>query len=521
MDGGSPGDPVEAARDAERAGEWEAAVAGYERALREGPAERAPELLRWIGTVWRKKGDLEVAQELYGASLASAEALHLREHVAAGLNCVGIVEQLRGEMAAAQASYAAAAVLAEELGDSRLAAMVAQNLATLATIRGEADAALHHYSRARDRFRELDDTLAAAWVLNNMGMVHVDLARWDEAESCFAEARILAESEGDLSTRAMVEVNHAELNLRRGDFSAARFHCDQAFELFTRTRSASGVAEVDKIYGILYRDTARPALAETHFARAADAARTVPDPLLEAETLQEWALLHWEMGRHPEAFDCLSSAHRIFSELGARRDLMDLDRRLDQIEETYLRIVKAWGESIEAKDRYTAGHCERVAGYACALAEAVGVAGRDLSWFRMGAFLHDVGKIEVPAEVLNKPDRLTVEEWEMIKRHTDVGEQIVGELGFPWDIRPMVRSHHERWDGSGYPDGLRGAAIPLHARILCVADVYDALTSTRSYKPAFTQEEALRIMSGDAGTLLDPELFERFRAIVAEPAAVP
>lgn len=513
---------IQAARAAERAGDWDAAVARYEAALRGAPSDRAPELLRWIGTVRRECGDLEVALEMYEASLASAEALGLREHVAAGLNCMAVVQQARGDLEGAERTYAMSESLAKELGDARLNAMVAQNRATLATIHGEVEVALRHYAHARECFSELGDDLAAGWVLNNMGMGYVDLGAWESAETCFRDAYRLADGAGDQATLSTVELNQAELNLRKGDFDQARSHCDQAFELCTRLRTVVGVAEVDKLYGILYRDTARPGLAETHFSRAADAARKLPDPLLEAETLHEWALLHWELGRHKEAFDALSSSHTIFTDLGARRELLDLGRRLGQIEETYLRIVKAWGESIEAKDRYTAGHCERVAHYACSLAEAVGIGGHDLTWFRMGAFLHDVGKIEVPAEVLNKPDRLTPEEWVLIQGHADTGERIVADLGFPWDIRPMVRSHHERWDGSGYPDGLAREEIPLHARILCVADVYDALTSTRSYKPAYTREEAMRIMASDAGILLDPSLFERFRGILAaEPDVVP
>src|SRR5690606_25841802 len=106
-----------------------------------------------------------------------------------------------------------------------------------------------------------------------------------------------------------------------------------------------------------------------------------------------------------------------------------------------------------------------------------------------------VGKIEVPAEILNKPGKLTSEEWREMQAHTTAGDRIVAELEFPWDIGPIVRSHHERWDGSGYPDGISGDAIPLTARILCIADVYDALTTTRSYRPALSREEALEIMT--------------------------
>jgi HD-GYP domain-containing protein (c-di-GMP phosphodiesterase class II) len=142
-----------------------------------------------------------------------------------------------------------------------------------------------------------------------------------------------------------------------------------------------------------------------------------------------------------------------------------------------------------------------------------------LTWFRMGAFLHDVGKIEVPIEVLNKPGKLDAEEWSQMQHHTVAGDEIISGLDFPFDIRPIVRSHHEQWAGTGYPDRLSGDQIPLHARILCLADVYDALTSTRSYRPACSREEAIGIMERDAGRIFDPHLFPIFRRLVEAEAA--
>jgi putative nucleotidyltransferase with HDIG domain len=521
MDGGPLAALIDRARSAERAGDWRTALSSYGEALQHADPERKADVLRWMGTVHRECGELDAAMEMYQASLAAAEPLGILRAVAAGLNCIGIVEQQRGRLEEANRSYTRAAGIAEQLGDVREGAMIAQNLATMASIHGELETALKHYAYARQCFSELHEGLPQAWVLNNMGMAYVDLNAFDPARECFAEAHLLATAEGDRMTVASIEINTAEMCLRSHDFPAARTHCDQAFELFTELKVASGVAEVDKMYGMLYRDTARPALAETHFRRAVESARATADPLLEAESLQEWALLHWELARSREAFECLNAAHAIFNELGARRELLDLDRRLAQIEEIYLRVVAAWGASIEAKDRYTAGHCDRVALYACSLAEELGITGRDLVWFRMGAFLHDVGKIEVPEEVLNKPGKLTEEEWRLMQRHTIVGDRIAAELGFPWDIGPMVRSHHERWDGGGYPDGLKGEKIPLHARILCVADVYDALTTTRSYRPALTRAEALEVMRSESGDLLDPRLFPRFEAIVTAMPEAP
>src|SRR5690606_34020202 len=135
--------------------------------------------------------------------------------------------------------------------------------------------------------------------------------------------------------------------------------------------------------------------------------------------------------------------------------------------------------------------CQRVAEYACTLAQHAGMSAQELPWFRMGALLHDVGKIDVPESILNKPGRLTDEERRIMERHTIVGYETLASIEFPWDIRPMVRSHHERWDGAGYPDRLEGESIPYAARILHIADVFDALTSARSYRSPLSAEDAL------------------------------
>ena len=161
------------------------------------------------------------------------------------------------------------------------------------------------------------------------------------------------------------------------------------------------------------------------------------------------------------------------------------------------------------KDRYTQGHCVRVADIACAIAGVSGIEGQSLFWFRIGALLHDVGKLVVPSEVLNKPGKLTPDEWTLMRSHPSAGVDMLAGIDFPWDVRPLIESHHERWDGKGYPHGLKETETPLSARILAVADVYDALTSIRSYKAALTHEEAIETMRRDVGTAFDPAVFAR------------
>jgi putative nucleotidyltransferase with HDIG domain len=198
-----------------------------------------------------------------------------------------------------------------------------------------------------------------------------------------------------------------------------------------------------------------------------------------------------------------------------------LQCRVNGLEDRFYSVVMQWAWTIESKDAYTRGHCERVASYASALARDVGFDDTTMFWFRIGALLHDVGKIVVPSEILNKPGRLTADERAVMQRHAAAGADLVSSIEFPWDILPMIRGHHERWDGCGYPDGLAGEAIPLCARIICVADVFDALTTDRPYRRGYSREKALEIMAADRDTAFDAALFTRFERLIDDPALCP
>jgi putative nucleotidyltransferase with HDIG domain len=178
-------------------------------------------------------------------------------------------------------------------------------------------------------------------------------------------------------------------------------------------------------------------------------------------------------------------------------------------------VVRDWGQSIESADAYTHGHCERVASYAVSVARELGLDEGVQSTIRFGAYLHDLGKVKVPHEILNKPGRLTPEEFAVIKKHPEWGVELIGGIELPWDVKPIILWHHEKYDGSGYPHGLRGEEIPLPAQIICVVDVYDALSTTRSYRGAYQKEEALREMQTCRGWG-KPGVYEAFRIAVAD-----
>jgi len=238
-------------------------------------------------------------------------------------------------------------------------------------------------------------------------------------------------------------------------------------------------------------------------ARSADAL------LEEAESVRELALVFRALGRNQDALRQLNASQRLFQRLDARSDLVDVTSRLEELEETFLAVVREWGQSIESADSYTHGHCARVATYAVDVARALGLEEGELVTIRIGAYLHDLGKIHTPHEILNKHGRLTDEEFAIMKRHPVQGVELLADIDFPWDIKPMIRWHHEKHCGGGYPDGLEGDAIPLNAQIICIADVFDALTSTRSYREAMDASRALAIMHESRRWWRD-DVFEAF-----------
>lgn len=184
-------------------------------------------------------------------------------------------------------------------------------------------------------------------------------------------------------------------------------------------------------------------------------------------------------------------------ELRARvRSLVRLKRFTDDLDSAEA-VIMSLAMTIEARGGNTGGHCERVAAFAAALGVRLDLAADDLAALHRAGYLHDVGKISVPDGLLLKPGPLTPEEFEIMKRHTLTGAQLCGELRTLRSVRPIVRSHHERIDGSGYPDGLRSDAIPLLAQVLSIADAYDAMTSSRPYRAAMTSTAALDSLRDD------------------------
>jgi putative nucleotidyltransferase with HDIG domain len=184
------------------------------------------------------------------------------------------------------------------------------------------------------------------------------------------------------------------------------------------------------------------------------------------------------------------------------------------MQDSYIDTITALAAAIDAKDSYTHGHSTKVMEYAVAIAEELGLPDEEKEIIKFAGLLHDIGKIGVSEMILLKKDNLTSDEREIIQTHPELGSFIIDKVELLKNISPLTYHHHERFDGTGYPTGLKGKDIPLGARILAVADAFDAMTSTRSYREAMSQEKALEELKACAGTQFDPVIVDVFSQVV-------
>jgi len=222
-------------------------------------------------------------------------------------------------------------------------------------------------------------------------------------------------------------------------------------------------------------------------------------------------------GLEAGADEFLSKPFNLTELLTRVRNLLRIKRLTDQLEQTES-VIFALARAVEAKDSYTKEHILRIAKYAERLGRALNLESQEILAIRYGGILHDIGKIGVSEAILRKPGPLTEQEWLEIRKHPIIGESIIQPMRFANKVGPIVRGHHERWDGKGYPDGLKEKAIPLGARIVALVDSYDAMTTDRPYRKALSVKRACREIEQDAGSKFDPELVPIFLKLLKEGA---
>lgn len=224
--------------------------------------------------------------------------------------------------------------------------------------------------------------------------------------------------------------------------------------------------------------------------------RDTPYTPVDAKSLSVFAAILWHSVELPRSMRVLSKQSQV------------IRSQREQLSYTLVQLIGAVSDAVELKDAYTAGHQKSVSQLAYLMGEKLGLKDQQLEGLKLGALIHDIGKLGVPGQILAKPSRLTKEEYELVKMHSQQGADIIDEVEFPWPIKEMILQHHERLDGSGYPRGLKGDQIILEAQIIGVADVADSVLSHRPYRPSLGIKKLTEILDSGKGTLFDPKIVE-------------
>ncbi len=513
---------LEEAKDQERAGAILQAMESYELAIgiaeRTGEKEVLAEALRRLAVLRHHRDDHVRARELSQRSLEIAKTIGSDHLAAEALNTIGGLLLTGGSLADARKSFTQALDLGKQ--SRELKARVEQNLGILANIQGDLYEALTRYERSLAAYRAIGDEHGCAIAYHNLGMISADRKQYDAADSYYKESLAIADKLGDVYLQGLALTNQAEVDVVRQRFENATQNAERALAHFDAMGARGAKADAYRILGMVYRDTGRLALAESRLRSAIELAMEANSILNEAEACRELALLYQLMSRNPDALRMLNTAYRLFRRLDARVDLVHVGGKVTELEATYLAVVRGWGRSLESRDNYTFGHSERVAEHAVALARLMGLDEHEIMTINFGAYLHDIGMVRVPHEILRKNGPLNRDEMELVRMHPLWGLELLANVDFPWDVRPIIRWHHERYDGTGYPDRLRGDEIPLSAQIVGIFDVYDAMMTSRPHQQAFTAQQALARISLSR-VWWSERVFEAFLEIVSRPSMEP
>jgi putative nucleotidyltransferase with HDIG domain len=503
----------EKGRALSKLGRFSEAVEEFEKLLqycqeKEALPKRA-EIFLEIGQLLAKQGEYDRALGHIHRALSAYRRSNNPTGICKSLRNLGVIYIELGEFEDAEIAYGEAIEIAEDNQNHILFGDLNNNLGAIKNMKGDWQGALQCYQVSREVYEKQGEVRKSAYTLNNIGITLLERGQYDDALVNFIDALKVAESIKDAPLILILNINLTDLHLKKGQVLEAATYCQNAFVyLSTENLRNNQLAETKKLAGrisLLEKDFET---AARDFDEALDICEELGLQFLGAEVLSEKGNLYLHMGRHMEALQTLEKSFRQFSQMDATGQVEKTEELIGSIEELYLKIFESMAYKVDQKDHYTKGHSDRVANLSLEIARELRLPDGDIKAIVGGALLHDLGKLDIPDDILKKPGRLSKEEYEIVKNHPDLGVNRLAGMNFPWDIIPMIRFHHEQFDGGGYPTGMAGETIPLGARIICVADVFDALTSERPYRAAFSTEKALQVMKEEMVKSFDPVILD-------------
>ena len=473
-----------------------------------------------IGQLLAKQGDFDRALGYVQRAIGANRRLKNDKGTCKALRNLGVIYLELGEFDEAEVNYGQAIELAQKIGDEILYADLVNNLGAIMNMKGNRDKALDYYTESLKIYENNHQIRKSAYTKNNVAITLLEQGKNDEAFAYFQDAYATAEQIKDGSLALIVDINLADLFLKKGDLTKAKVHCQKADAYLQEARLVNGnLVEVKRIAGKIAQADNNHDVALEFFNSALEISRQVGTRFLEADVLLERGKLLRTINRHFDALGDLEASYQIYANLKAEGRREHTEQIISSIENLYLEIFESMAREVDLKDPYTKGHSDRVASLSLLLGRELGLPTSLLKTLVAAALLHDIGKIKVDDSILKKAGKLTADEYRQIMKHPEYGVEQLRAKELPWDVKPLILHHHEKLDGTGYPLGLKGEDIPLGAKIIGVADVFDALTSDRVYRPAYAVAAALELMNGDVGLAFDPVIFKCFEKMIRQGKA--
>lgn len=505
-------------------GKIDSAIKEYQELLKHcrdaSHLDRKAETFTQIGQLLCKQGEYDRALGYLQRAIGAYRRLDDPVGTCKALRNLGVVYVELGEFEEAESTYDEAIDLARNSDQELLYADLVNNLGTIMNMKGNWRRALDLYRDSLEIYERRQEIRKCAYAQNNIAITLNEKGIDDEAFHYFKLAHDTAASVKDASLSLIVEINLADLYLKKGFLAEARTHCRNAENYLNEANLINGqLVETRKIAGKISLAENDHEAGLSCLNEAYELSKQIGAQFLQAEVLLERGTLYRVTGRHFDALEDLETSYHLFKNLKAEGKRDETEKTISSLEQLYLQVFDAMAREVDRKDKYTKGHSDRVASLALLLAKELGLRTNAVKTIVAASLLHDIGKINVDDAVLKKPGKLTPDEFAQIAKHPELGVGLLRGKEFPWDIKPLILHHHEKINGTGYPLGLKGEDIPLGARIITIADVFDALTSDRVYRPAFGVDKALSIMNDDSGKAFDPVLLKCFVSMIHQGKA--
>jgi len=451
-------------------------------------------ILNTIGIIYRNRSDFRKALEYHARSLEIREEIGDRTGIATATNNIGIIYQDLNEydkaMEYAEKSLEYFTLLEDDLG----IASSCNNMGTILKFQGNLTSAKEHYLMAYEIFNRIEYKTGCSAACNNLGEILTLSGDFEQSEHYLSEALNTALEAGIKDRELTAYENHSRLCEAKGDYKGALQYYRKYFNLFQEMNSEESSRHLTQLQ-IRFETDKKKKEAEIYRLKNIELQNEIAERIHIEEKLR----------KHKEQLEQLIDERTV-----------ELTRSYNKLERSFQGTVELISKITEHRDPYTSGHQIRVAKLASAIAKEMELPEERIEGIHIASLVHDIGKINVPLEILSKPGILSSLEIRMVQIHPQTGYRILSGIDFPWPIAEIVRQHHEHIDGSGYPQGLKGNEILLEARIIIVADVIEAMSSHRPYRPLLGLEEAVKEITDNEGVLYDTEVVSACRRIILE-----